>query len=110
MFSQHLIFMFNNEGCIFINHLKKKPQTNLPKKNVLRRVMTFPPLLSKRVSAYLHAQVWDMRRSTDAACPICLRKYCCEDDHCTLSCGHAIHWTCAMEAGKDLKVCPLCRK
>ncbi len=70
---------------------------------------TQPPILSKRVSAFLHAQVYQVRPA-DATCPICLRRFCCEGDHCTLACGHALHWSCAHEAGKELKVCPLCRQ
>lgn len=71
--------------------------------------MPLPPLLNKRVSSYLHAQVWDMRRSSGAVCPICHGSFKVEGDHMTLVCGHALHYSCCLEGGKDLKVCPLCR-
>ncbi len=66
------------------------------------------PLLAKRVSRYLHMQVYAARKDMDITCPVCQGPFCCEADHMTLACGHALHWACACESA-DLKVCPVCR-
>ena len=67
-----------------------------------------PHILTKRVSRYLHFQVYAARKEMDATCPICQMCFCCENDHFTLACGHAVHYSCALES-TDLKVCPICR-
>ena len=66
-----------------------------------------PTLLDKRVSFYLHQQLWHSRsRAEPVSCCVCLDDFKCAHDHLTTICGHRVHFYCALE----LKKCPLCRK
>jgi len=68
---------------------------------------TMPSLLDKRVSAFLHQQLWAGTKERIDCC-VCLRQLKCEEDHVTLCCGHRLHFWCVLEG--NLKKCPLCRK